>query len=224
MNQVDGAAPGLPLPAHARARCVASALTRHLLFVVIAMTAGCGDGRPPHVRGPGSALALSVNVPFAELSVPADSRPDGRPPQADVPVLGPWQRVEGSEGDEDLYRAPLPVRPRILFFLRPIGAMQVLDARGREIPHDSETDSPPSWRIEPGHLYLRLGRTTPEPEPGDIRVHYPPAAGREARLNHRFSGIACTASRAAPSRSKSSRPCAWICPTGRAARYASDFA
>ena len=87
------------------------------------------DQRPePTSADPGHAYALAVDVPFADLHIPLDSRPNHAAPSELVPVLSTWNLVR-SEGQINTYETQLPVRPRALFFFHPPEGMEVLDGK-----------------------------------------------------------------------------------------------
>lgn len=150
----------------------------------------CGAEERPATRAdagtdaarPGVALAL--DAPFAELSVAADNRPDGAPPAATLPVRD-WQPDAAGR-----FTAPLPVRLRTPPEWRLPGDLRLLGPDGAPVARARSSERPePAWGVEGDRLVLRAPQATGPPEPDAYRVEYAPAAAREARLNHRYSGI-----------------------------------
>ncbi len=158
---------------------------------LMCLAAGCSSGpdRPPPSYD-GVAISLSVDqVPFAELDVPGNSRPDGRAPEADVPIPGPWRMVATRDG-RTTWEAPLPVRPRSLFFFRPLPGMAVLDPDGKRVPFRADhAGKGEGWRFNARTVTLTRPTEAGAPEVGAWRMRYPLAADRERRLNLEFSGL-----------------------------------
>jgi arylsulfatase A-like enzyme len=151
---------------------------------VLLLLLSCGGGRPPPIpAAEAHTYALAVDVPFAELAVPADSR-DGRAPAADVPVLTDWELLQATQGAKT-YDTRLPVRPRALFFFRPPEGMAVLDASGAEIPFGGPKRH--AWSFDGTTLTLSVGADAPAPAAGDVVVRYPFATERERALNRAWS-------------------------------------
>jgi arylsulfatase A-like enzyme len=147
----------------------------------------CGEPpRPAPVDVPGVTYALSVDVPFAELVVPPDSR-GGRAPAARFAVRGPWS-VAFDDAKGATFEAPLPVRPRAMFFFRPPEGMRLLDAKGKGIPHSHGAKQ--AWTFDAATLSVTRPAGSEPPSPGELSLEYPFATERERALNLQFSGKA----------------------------------
>lgn len=147
----------------------------------------CREARPPAVTDDaGPVWALSVDVPFAELELPPDNRPDHRPPPETIAVEGPWNLIASTDATRT-YEAPLPVRPRALFFFKPPTGMKLVNAQGRALAYGD--DHPNTWKFSAESLRYTVAAQAPAPAPGELVLTYPYATEREARLNLRFSGL-----------------------------------
>ncbi len=123
----------------------------------------------------------------ARIEIARDARPDNAPYDA-IPVRGPW-RLVGSEHGIRSYEAPLPLRPRALFFERAPDGMEL-----RHGPHPLryaatayDTDRPGTWAMTQDSLTVRLrpGDPIPGTEPSDAArflLTYAPAQERERAL------------------------------------------
>lgn len=160
-----------------------------LLAALLGVSCAREAPRPePTSEGAAVPLALSA-FPPASVEVPGNVRPEGRPPVDDVPLLGPWTRVATQSG-RTTWETPLPIRPRALFFFRPLPGMKVRDASGRALPHRSDHGGKgASWRFNARTLTLTLPEEDGAPEPGAYTLRYPRATSREARLNQELSGL-----------------------------------
>src|SRR6186713_2910551 len=98
------------------------------LIAALSACASRPDPVPAHEAG---AVAL-LDVPFAEIVVPADNRGGVFPP--DSVALGPWTVVAGTDGWQR-WEAKLPVRVRSLFYFAPPEGMRVLDDAGERVKH-----------------------------------------------------------------------------------------
>jgi len=148
-----------------------------LLAPIVALASACGSSSEEHpATGP-----LSTGRSFARLSVPATSRAHA-PEPPDRIALVDWKQ----EGD--VASAPLPVRPRSPYFLRPPPGMRVLRADGTALYHTSmAVPREPHWSLDATTLRLHgAGR----PEDGALVLEYPPALARERALNQGTSGLA----------------------------------
>jgi arylsulfatase A-like enzyme len=153
---------------------------RRAWFLWLICTA-CGGRAAPVTGDAGPLYALSVDVPFAELDLPPDSR-DGAVPPTDIPVRGPWKLVSATGGHKT-YEAPSPIRPRSLFFFRPPSGMVLLDRSGRPLPYGNG-----SWRFTAQTLTVVRPESETAPSEGDYLLQYPYATEREGSLNLAFSG------------------------------------
>ena len=126
--------------------------------------------------------ALSVDVPFSELTIPDHVRSgDGIPP-AKIPLRN-WRQQNKS------HVTRLPIRTRNLYFHRPSPGMVVRNAAGEEVPHRSMAPAAPvTWTYDARSLMIHghagaIG-------PSDYTFSYPKATEREARLNRLTARIA----------------------------------
>src|SRR5262249_10266509 len=116
--------------------------TPSVLLVAVAVASlgtypGCrSDGRPRPIHTEHGAHVALWTLPFAELTVPKNSRPDGAAPSRVIPIVGPFE-PDGTtrKGGMTRFRAPLPVRPRSMFFARPQG-VELHDKTGAPVTYD----------------------------------------------------------------------------------------
>lgn len=133
-----------------------------------------------------TTYALSVNVDFKELTVPADNRPGHRAPQVKT-ALGPWSKVEGKKA----WQAPLPVPIRHLFTKRPPAGMRVVDAQDAVITHRAfAADQQVTWIFDEETITVTGFDGDPT---GRLFLNYPTAVARESRLNRSLSKAASDA-------------------------------
>ena len=123
----------------------------------------------------------------ARIEIARHARPENAPRDA-IPVQGPW-RLVGSEHGIRTYEAPLPLRPRALFYERAPDDMEL-----RHGPHPLryaatafDTDRPGTWAMTQDSVTVRLRAA--DPVPGKDRagavgyvLTYAPAQEREALL------------------------------------------
>ncbi|MBT3219636.1 MAG: sulfatase-like hydrolase/transferase [Proteobacteria bacterium] len=169
-------------------------------LVIMLFLASCTCGEPttpPPAERPLSVtgelaktFALSVNVPFAELDIPKNSRPDGAEPPDNIPLTGKWDDVSSRRSDQVGYRTPIPVRPRGLFFSKPPDGSVVFGPGGDEISHQrNRVGKNGYWTYSKTTISLFLPADAHPPEKGGYTLRYPPSVAREAKLNWEFSGI-----------------------------------
>jgi hypothetical protein len=152
----------------------------------------CGsDPRPAAVpASEGRTLPLS-ELPFAELEVPDDSRPGHRAPEGDIPLLGPWRYSGTSKAGMHKYAAPLPIRPRGLFFQKAQPGMSLTDRSGETLRYDRfGRSNDRMWVHDRSEVVLYFPDRSGAPAPGDYVMHYERAKDREAALNLKYSGKA----------------------------------
>jgi arylsulfatase A-like enzyme len=127
----------------------------------------------------GTGIGLADH-PFAELAV---ARPEAPAASESVSVPGPF-RLVGVVGGARAYEAPLPVRPRSLFFDSPPEGMSV--RRGStsfRFGGDVEDSAVPNtWDFSADSLTVRIKGDAPAPKPGDVILTYPAAEEREDSL------------------------------------------
>ncbi len=125
-------------------------------------------------------VGLAV-APFAEIEV-AVVEPVAIP--EDLPVTGPFRLVGVVDGVRT-YEAPLPVRPRVLFYERPPDGM-VLKSGRRNLYYSNDPldrGHPNSWEFTANSLMIRVGRLGARPTNGDYTLRYPRATRRERALS-----------------------------------------
>ncbi len=144
----------------------------------------------------GDALPLDRMADAATLSLPDASR-DAVPER--IGVSGPW-RVVGTASGVRTWEAPLPVRPRTLFFHRPVDDLAVYRDTGgpkpRKLRHGgdmsdwSDTDT---WGFTQRALRVRRPAADGPPRADEYTVRYTRAVEREASLNRAMAGRSDTA-------------------------------
>ncbi len=152
-----------------------------------ALLAGCwGSGRPAPVDD-GVALALGVDVPFAEIEIPAGNRPGGAVPATDIPLDGPWRALGPLKG-MSRYEMDIPVRPRGLFFHTPQPGLELVDATGARVPYERGANGKTHWNHDRDKLVVALPGDREAPAPGELHLRWPKAVARERALNLSMSG------------------------------------
>ncbi|MEZ4239251.1 MAG: sulfatase [Myxococcota bacterium] len=168
------------------------------LLVALALTAavpGCSavgcrsEGRPQPVSADRAEAIALRTLPFAELTVPADSRPGHAEPPPEVPLEGPWRYVGATRKGMHKYATDIPIRPRGLFFNKPQAGMSLRTADGEEVRYDRFGHSNTAmWAHDRHDLIVYLPERTGPPDPGAYVLRYPRAVQRERALNRAFSG------------------------------------
>lgn len=135
----------------------------------------------PTVRNEAAqTIALASDLPFAELTLPDDSRPHGARAPDRIPLTR-W-RARGN-----VWVAPLPVRMRTFYFSKPLAGMRLSRADGTEIPHSYLTsDAPVTWEYDETTIQVR--GLTEAPTDTSLTFEYPSATARERGLNYATSG------------------------------------
>lgn len=134
---------------------------------------------PPAVDG-GTTYRLSVDVPFAALEIPADSR-DGAPMTTGAPLRG-VERVGGDDQVGYTFRAANPTKPRGLFFFAAPKGMKLVHGGVGQMPYRAKERRAThlSWSQDRDFITLR----TPEDlTPQNVIVSHPLAVERERRLH-----------------------------------------
>lgn len=132
------------------------------------------------------ALPLDRLPHVATLTLPDASR-DTVPER--VPVSGPW-RVVATAGGVRTWEAPIPVRPRTLFFNRAVDDLAVFrtvgDAAPRKLKHGGDmgdwTDDA-TWAFTQRALRIRRPAADGPPGPDEYTVRYTRAIEREKSLH-----------------------------------------
>ncbi|MCB9677551.1 MAG: sulfatase [Alphaproteobacteria bacterium] len=143
-------------------------------------TGGSRYELPPPVDEPkGETLMLGLDVPFASLEIPDESR-DGVEPPAQIPLSG-WKKAGRNGRGMHRFEIPVPFRPRGMFFTRAQPGMEVLDNAGRALLYQKGGQSnQPFWWHDTETLSLLLPA---DGEPPRLKLAYPRATQRERKLN-----------------------------------------
>jgi len=154
-----------------------------VLFVAAALLAACSwESRPSPVKASEGRSIRLRQLPFAELSIPDQSRPDDAAPPAKIPVDGPWRYVGSTRAGMYKYKTPVPIRPRGLFFHQPQPGLVLTDPDGTAVDYDRYgTHERPRFSIDRENVYVYMPDRTP-PE-GVWHLSYPRALDREKALN-----------------------------------------
>jgi arylsulfatase A-like enzyme len=145
------------------------------------------DPRPEPVAK-GSSFSLSTGLTFSELELPPNNRPGGVQPSEWIEVGGPWRYMGTTRKGMHKYVAPLPIRPRGLFFHRAEPGLILKDPGGDEVPYGRHGHSEsPMWSHDRTALTVYL--PTLSDSPGTFSLSYPKASAREALLNFEMSGV-----------------------------------
>ncbi len=133
----------------------------------------------------GEALALT-ELPFAELELPSDSRGGVRPPPV-VEVMGPFRPVGTTKKGMRKFEAPLPIRPRGLFFHKAEPYLR-LERAGRIVKYTRfGAHAEPTWSHDRDTLTIHLPVGAEPPVPGEYALSYLKAREREEALNLAWS-------------------------------------
>lgn len=157
------------------------------LAVAAALTLGSCGGRTASRRN-AARVALS-ELPFAELSIPPNSRPGGAAPADEIPLNGPFRPEEAGtrRGGKFRYVTALPFRPRGMFFVKPQGGATLHTAGGAFVPYDKSAQAADvTWAHDRKELRIFSPSADP-PTPGQFVVTNAKAAERERALNLAFS-------------------------------------
>ena len=136
----------------------------------------------------GTALAQGISLdrlPDSDIIavvVPDESRPEiGRR----VPIPGPWRLIYGLSGVRT-WEAPLPIRPRTLFFHHAPGDMTVFSGNRRlRHRHDRKhAHLPHTWSFTDTSLQVRRPIESGPPGPDEYTMQYALAVKREQSLNY----------------------------------------
>ncbi|MDP2308142.1 MAG: sulfatase [Pseudomonadota bacterium] len=125
---------------------------------------------------------------FAELAVGRPEAPSAAGTSASlaedaVAVLGPF-RLVGVVGGVRAYEAPIPVRPRALFFDSPPQGMRLVRGTAplRFAGDAEDAELPGTWDFSADALTVRIRGDAPAPAPGEFFLTYPAARDREDAL------------------------------------------
>ncbi|MEC7241950.1 MAG: sulfatase-like hydrolase/transferase [Myxococcota bacterium] len=148
---------------------------------------------PRDQAGESFAFAYRMDL-AAELTLPENSRPDGKPAPRRLPVVGPFKLVRTVEGVQT-WESPIPVRPRNLFFSRPPPGMALHSTDGESWRFsDGRAGDKQSrtWDFTANSLLIRVPKGQGKPEDGALELAYPRASEREASLNFDESNLSKT--------------------------------
>lgn len=149
---------------------------------------GAAPALPRAQAGEPYALARRVGEAVA-LELPPSSREGPTP--AEVAVRGPFRLLRTVKGVQ-VYEAPLPARPRSLFFTKPPEGMAVVGPEGKELPFARRgvDNKAWTWAFTEDTLLLRVPADHPAPEAGLVQLRWGRAQERERSLNLEESGLA----------------------------------
>lgn len=153
-----------------------------MMSVLMALLLLAGAARSQEPRAPATALD---RIPADQINL----RRNDAPVPATTPITGPWQLVMTRKGVRT-WEAPMPVRPRTLFFHRAPGDMEVLQ-NGDELRHANyvtRNHVVRSWSYSSRALQVRRPIEAGPPQPGEYSVRFSLATARESDL--RFTGDA----------------------------------
>lgn len=130
---------------------------------------------------PGAAAwAIGRQAPKS-LELPQSVRPDDAPAPETVPITGPFVLTRTVDGIAT-WEAPLPARPRSLFFTRPPSGMRVETADGKVWSHSRKKQAPAeTWAFSADTVLVRTAGEPPES--GELVLRWPTAQEREDALN-----------------------------------------
>lgn len=119
-------------------------------------------------------------VPPAEVHVPGGPVPD--PPSA-IPIQGPWRLIGSVDGVRS-YEAPIPIRPRSLFFQSAPEGMRLL-RHGMGLTYGAgfeDRGRMGSWEFTADSVIVRIAPSEDPPYPGEYKLVYREAYKREQEL------------------------------------------
>jgi hypothetical protein len=121
-----------------------------------------------------------LTVAPVELELPRAEREET---ERSIAVDGPWRLVGSSRGIRS-YEAPLPVRPRALFFERAPADMAVRRSGVPNLRNTAVTDPvrADTWSFSQDGLIVRVGPEGTPPSSGEVTLTHPTASSREDAL------------------------------------------
>lgn len=122
-----------------------------------------------------------LGLPPADLELPQGPAPEIAEA---IPVSGPWRLVGVVDGVRS-FEAPLPVRPRSLFFSAAPAGMELRQgARKLAYSNDiTKRGQPGTWEFTPDSVVVRIAADQPRPGTSTFTLTWPSALEREARLH-----------------------------------------
>ncbi len=159
---------------------------RAIVLASLALLAGAPRARAAEGVGLAELAPVAIEIPRSSLGAAPD----------DIPVDGPF-RLAGVVGGVRTYEAPLPVRPRALYFERePLG--MELRKDDRKLAYASEPEvrgMAGGWEINRDSIMVRVRIDTKRPRAGQYVLRYPTATEREEALRFRGGDAASWAIR-----------------------------
>ncbi|MCB9693718.1 MAG: sulfatase [Alphaproteobacteria bacterium] len=134
---------------------------------------------PAPVDGDPRGIALAT-LPFAELSIPPDSR-GGAPIGAGTPLRG-LKPAGGDEKTGFTFTAPNPIKPRTLFFFKPLPGLRLQQGGVGEVPYqwNPRRTTHLNWKMTRDEVTVR----SKSPEvPTDLTLLYPRSVERERGMH-----------------------------------------
>lgn len=104
--------------------------------------------------------------------------------ESSIPLPGPWRLVAVQAGVRN-FEAPLPVRPRALFFSSAPEGM-VLQRNGAKLRYGATTEDgarPATWMYAANSVTVRVAADAPRPSDTDYTLTWPQAVEREEALH-----------------------------------------
>ena len=137
------------------------------------------DDRPEPTTDPNThAISLSHAEVTGIIGIPKTHATD----HEHIP-LGPWRSSRSPKKGWKSASAPLPIRPRVFFFSRPVSGMQVIGPQGA-IPHKRDAKNKDmywTWSRKSITLHWRIA-LKPTPAPQEYRLHFDKALEREQQM------------------------------------------
>jgi len=159
---------------------------RAIVLAGLSLLLGAPSARAADGVGLVEVAPVAIEIPRSSLG----------PAPEDIPVDGPF-RLVGVVGGVRTYEAPLPVRPRALYFERePLG--MELRKEERKLAYASEPEvrgMAGGWEINRDSIMVRVRIDTRRPRAGQYVLRYPPATEREEVLRFRGGDAASWAVR-----------------------------
>ncbi len=140
------------------------------------------DPRPSPTSDDGEALFLDSLEP-SELDLPDSARPGHADPPESLSVRGPFRYAGTTKKGLHQWIAPIPVRPRGLFFHKPEPGM-TMTWNGQELPYSRFGPAEPlAWVHDRFEITIYTADEAPPPDDGSLTLTWPMATAREAALN-----------------------------------------
>jgi arylsulfatase A-like enzyme len=154
----------------------------------VGITSCTGSSGPAPVPAAEATTLVLSEVPFAELKVPNESRAGVEPPEK-IPVEGPWHYSGTTRKEMHKYVAPVPIRPRGLFFHKAEPGMSLETSDGANVKYDrfGKTDGY-MWSHDRKDIIVYFPEKNGPPTDGQFVMTYGLATEREKALNFKWSG------------------------------------